>query len=289
MILSIKAIEPKPDFLLCFTTLRGLIGVEAGRRLGIPAVVWIRGESDYRMRQPDHPRQRSLRVWEGAAGVLVQTEKARADLLAELGEMFPKSMPAVREKLAVVGNGVELPPPDEFHPDGPVLSIGRLVPQKGLDRVIDACAQLGRQLIIAGHGPELPALQAQAAALGADVRFAGHLDRDALDELYRKASAMVLVSRHEGLPNVVLEAMAHALPVVATPVGGIPDLVEDGVNGLLVPVGDTAALAAALSRLSADPALARRLGTAARATAEHFAWERVVPNLEDVLERWRRP
>lgn len=287
---SIGATGAKPDVLLCFMTLpAGFAGVELGRRLGIPAVVWIRGENEYRLRPPGGRRRRSLRVWEGATAVLVQSETTGADFLAELEQVSPKAARMVRNKLAVVGNGVDLPEPTEVNLDGPVLSVGRLVPEKGMDVVIAACAQLGRPLIIAGRGPELPALRAQADELGADVRFVGFLDRANLGAHYRQASAVVLASHSEGLPNVVLEAMAHARPVVTTPVGGIPDLIEDGRNGLLIPVGDTAALVSALGSLSAEPAMAAALGSAARATAEQFAWSRVVPKLEEVLGRSRRP
>jgi glycosyltransferase involved in cell wall biosynthesis len=81
--------------------------------------------------------------------------------------------------------------------------------------------------------------------------------------------------------------MAHARPVVVTPVGGIPDLVDDGVNGLLMPYGDPSALASALARLAEDPDSARRMGVAARQTVEQFTWERMISKLELTLERWR--
>jgi len=109
-----------------------------------------------------------------------------------------------------------------------------------------------------------------------------------IDSLYREAACVVLASRRgEGLPNVLLEALAYARPVVATPVSGVADVVSDGVNGLLVPPGDVGALRAALARLFQERGLAERLGQGARATAERFAWERVRPALEEVLERWR--
>lgn len=288
VVLCGRDIDPKPDVLLCFMThATGLVGVEVGRRLGIPAVIWMRSEADYQL--SDSVYRRPLAgFWQAAAGVLVQSEVAGAKLLAELARVSPESVPVVRDKLAVVENGVDLPMPSAYHRDGPVLSVGRLVATKGMDVVIEACAQLGRALVIAGDGPESDALRAQAAALGAQVRFTGNLERDALDDLYRSASVVVLASHTEGLPNVVLEAMAHARPVVATPVGSIPDVIDDGVNGLLVPPGDPGALASAIKRLVADPELAERLGLAARATAEQFAWDRVIPKLEDALGRWGR-
>ncbi len=285
----IDAIDPKPDVLLCFMTLpTGLLGVRAGRRLSIPAVVWIRGESDYRALRSMRSRRSLLRAWEGAAGVLVQSEKARADFLAEIQRVAPKAVPVVRDKLVVVENGVALPESCPYDWNGTVLSVGRLVPEKGMDVVVESCARLSRPLIVAGSGPELPRLTRQGAALGADVTFTGFLDRGELDKLYRQASVVVLASETEGMPNVVLEAMAHARPVVATPVGSIPDLITDGANGLLVPPGDADALASALQRLVDDPEWARNLGLAARATVERYAWDIVVPKLEEALERWRR-
>ena len=286
---SVRAIKPPPDLLLCFETFPpGLAGALVGRRLRVPALVWIRGEAEYRLRDSWYLRWISPFVWERAALVLVQSEKGRTDMLAELAQVAPRKAAGIEAKLAVLGNGLELPVLSPLSADGPVLSVARLVPEKGLDMVIEACAAAGRPLVIAGCGPEQAALEALAAALGADVRFTGLLGREALDELYREASVVVLGSRREGLPNVLLEAMAHGRPVVATPVGGIPDLIDDGVNGMLVPVGDPVALAAVLRRLTADPAQGVRLGAAARRTAEGFEWSRVQPQLEVVLDKWRR-
>jgi len=96
-------------------------------------------------------------------------------------------------------------------------------------------------------------------------------------------------SRGEGLPNVLLEAMAYARPVIATPIAGVRDLVRDGENGLLIPPGDPTALASALRRLQGDRQLAGRLGAAGRATAEGFGWDAARARLEPLLERWASP
>lgn len=285
---QVARMDPKPDVLLCFETYAsGLVGVGVGRRLGIPAVVWIRAEAEYRLAD-EQQRRLMPPVWEQAAGVLVQSEKAATDLLAELRRVAPGSVPVVRDKLMVVGNGVDLPEATPVLSNGPVLSVGRLVPGKGMNVAIDACARAGRPLVIVGAGPERAALENQAAALQADVRFAGSVDQAELGAFYRDASVMVLASLSEGLPNVLIEAMAHGRPVVATPCGGIPDLIDDGVNGLLVPAGDSIALAEALGRLAAEPATAARLAAAGRATVEPFAWDRLQPRLEEALERCRR-
>lgn len=285
---ALRSLAPRPDVLLCFQTfISGLAGTRAGRRLEIPALVWVRGEAEYHLGASRLHRWISPRVWSAASGVLVQSEANRAGLLAELGRLSPELATRLRDRVVVVENGIELPEASPSPASGPVVSVGRLIADKGMDVVIRACARLRRPLVIAGAGPERGPLEALARARGADVRFAGHAERDGLAALYRAASVVVLAAlRGEGLPNVLLEAMAHGRPVVATPCAGTRDLLEDGVNGLLVPPGDAAALAGALERLALDPSLASRLAAAGRATSERFEWARVEPRLEAVLARW---
>ena len=287
---ALASMSSRPDLLLCFQTfISGLAGTRAGRRLGIPAIVWVRGEAEYRLGVGRRHRWISPRVWSAAAGVLVQSEANRIAMLAELERHAPAHVAHVRDRLVVVENGLDLPEASPVPGSGPVLSVGRLIADKGMDVVIGACARARRSLVIAGVGPERESLEALARTLGADVRFTGHADRESLAALYRNASVVVLAARRgEGLPNVLLEAMAHARPVVATPCAGTRDLVAEGDNGLLVPPGDEAALAAALVRLAADPALAARLASAGRATAERFEWAVVEPRLEAALARWGR-
>jgi len=285
---SLAALERKPEFLLCFNTFPlGALGVRVGCQLGIPTVVWIRGEADYLFGTAGGIQRRSSRVWEKAAGVLVQSEIARKELLAVLAAASPSAASIVADKLAVVENGVELPAVTDYRPGGPVLSVGRLMPDKRMDVVIDAGARLGLPLVIAGAGPQLTALQKQADRLGADVRFTGFIEREALAALYRQASALVLAAGSEGMPNAVLEAMAQARPVVATAVGGVPGLIDDGVNGLLLGRSDPEELVSALSLIATKPQWARRLGLAARTTVEEFAWDAVITKLEATLDRWR--
>jgi glycosyltransferase involved in cell wall biosynthesis len=287
---AVAQLEPRPDLLLCFQTfISGLAGTRAGRRLGIPSVVWIRGEDEYRLRDSRVHGWLSPRVWGHAAGVLVQSEANRTDLLAELAGVAPARVPHVRDRLRVVPNGLELPPATVVPTLVRVLTVGRLITNKGMDVVLDACAAAGLPLTIAGDGPERGALERRAAARGADVRFEGFVSRERLALLYVQASCVVLAARRgEGLPNVLLEAMAHARPVVATPCAGARDLLVDGVNGVLVPPGDASALRMALARLANEPETTARLGRAARATAEPFEWSRVLPQLEAVLDLWRR-
>ncbi|MGB2951814.1 MAG: glycosyltransferase family 4 protein [Gaiellaceae bacterium] len=169
------------------------------------------------------------------------------------------------ENVHAIAYGKEIPAeiPAEVEPPH-VLYVGRLSVEKGIDVIGEATK--GLDLVVAGDGP-LRDLLPQAQ---------GFLPPEDISRLYSRAAVVVLASRAEGLPNVLLEAMAHGRAVVTTPVGGIPTVVEDGETGLLVPTDDPAALREALDRLLADPALRRRLGQAARARIVEFcSWDRV--------------
>lgn len=175
-----------------------------------------------------------------------------------------------------------------FHParrllpaDGPALivSVGRLRAKKGLDVLIDAVARLRAQgqdveAEIVGYGPEHAALAAQIEALGLHgrVRLVGKLAREQVIERYARAAVYVQPARiaadgdRDGIPNVLLEAMAMGLPVVATRVSGIPELVTSGVNGVLVAPDDPDELAAAIGHLLARPQACASLACQARET-----------------------
>ena len=150
----------------------------------------------------------------------------------------------------------ELPPRDEVRAelalDGKVLAFaGRLGPQKSLDVALEAVAAVpGITLAIAGDGPDRAALERHARDLGLDgrARFLGSLPREGVLRLFRAADASVLSSSWENFPHTIVEALAVGTPVVSTAVGGVPEVVSDGENGLLVPPGDPAALAAAIAR-----------------------------------------
>ncbi len=139
----------------------------------------------------------------------------------------------------------------------------------------------GAELWLAGDGPLGGALESMAA--GAPVRFLGEVPHARIPELLRDSRALVLCSNREGIPNVVLEALAHGRPVIATPVGAIPELVQDGVNGRIVPVGDPRALAAAMRELLDDSAWCA-LAAGARPSVERFSWPRLVDQVESELE-----
>jgi glycosyltransferase involved in cell wall biosynthesis len=173
-----------------------------------------------------------------------------------------------------------------------ILSVGRAVEKKGYDDLLPTLARLPAALDWrfehVGGGPQLQGLKEEARALGIAERITwfGALAQPDVLARYRAADVFVLSSRvagdgdRDGLPNVLMEAQSQGLPCVATAVSGIPELIEDGVTGLLVPPRDRDALARALAHLVGDPALRARLGEAGRErTLRDFALERGIDRL----------
>lgn len=172
-----------------------------------------------------------------------------------------------------------------------VLFLGRLVPIKGVDVLIEALGgATGMTLLVAGDGPERVRLETLAERHGVRARFLGAVDPARRAELLAAADAFALPSRvladgrHEGLPVALLEAMAAGSPVVATRTGGVPEVVEDGVSGLLVQPDDARALRAALEHLARSPVLCRALGDAARRIGAARDWDALAPLYEHLLE-----
>ncbi|MCS6888499.1 MAG: glycosyltransferase [Chloroflexus sp.] len=185
-----------------------------------------------------------------------------------------------------------------------VLGLGRLVAKKGFSVLLDAWPAVLRmhptaRLVIVGYGDLRPALEAQAARLGIapSVLFTGQLDRERTAMAMAAADVFALPIVREGvdgLPNVLLEAMGAARPIVAARVAGVPDVIDDGTHGLIVPERDAGALAAAIGRLIADRALAERLGAAARQRiVTELTWENTAARYEAAFavalrgEGWR--
>ncbi|TCM78971.1 glycosyltransferase [Rhodovulum steppense] len=189
------------------------------------------------------------------------------------------SAPEHWEKLKIVHCGVE---PELYgSTDGGtdrdsglhMVFIGRLAPVKGLRVLIAAFAEAlsqepGLRLTIVGDGEDRTTLEALAAPLGNAIRFTGYLSQQEVTALLARADALVLPSFAEGVPVVLMEAMASGKPVIATQVAGVAELVENGVSGYLVPPGDATALADRILRLAADPEARRAMGRAGRAYVE---------------------
>jgi glycosyltransferase involved in cell wall biosynthesis len=201
-------------------------------------------------------------------------------------------------KLHVVHCGVD---PDEFHAVDRsrrrdavhILSVGRLIEAKGQPLLLEAFARLRKRgvkvrLTLIGDGPKQHALESLAVRLGVHdaIRFLGAVGQDEVAAFYRAADLFCLSSFAEGVPVVLMEAMAMQTAVVATRVAGVPELVEDGVSGLLVRPGRCDQLASALETLSIDPNLREALGEAARRkVACEFNIRRSAAELERIFAR----
>jgi glycosyltransferase involved in cell wall biosynthesis len=224
-----------------------------------------------------------------AAFVVCISDFARSQLMALLDEDG-------WSKLHVVHCGID--PADyegraERPAGGPlrIVCVGRLVPEKGQAVLVDALARVRQaghdvECTFVGEGRSRARLEDAVAARGVRdaVTFTGALDRDAVRERYLAADAFCLPSFAEGLPVVLMEAMAAGLPVVTTPIAGVPELVEDGRNGLLVAPGRADRLADALAALAADPDLRQRLGAQARETVRRdFNLATIGPALRDLF------
>ncbi len=192
-------------------------------------------------------------------------------------------------RVVVIPNGLDVA---RFRPVGRaggirrIGTLARLHPVKGLDTFLEAVALLHRdhfevEAQIVGDGPQRAGLERQAAALGLSGRahFAGH--REDVETVLAGFDLFVLPSRSEAFPNAVVEAMASALPVVATEVGGVPEIVSHGLTGSLVPPGRPDLMAAAIRELVLQPDRARAMGRRARAAVvQRYSFERTVASFE---------
>ena len=190
----------------------------------------------------------------------------------------------------------ELPPREElresFGLHGPSLAFaGRLTAQKSLRVALEAVAAVdGVELLIAGEGDERAAIERDIAelGLGGRVRLLGAQPRARVVELFAAADASILSSSWENFPHTVVEALAAGTPVLATATGGVAEVVHEGENGLLVPVGDAGALADAIRRFFDDDELRGRLRAASAGSVADYAPDRVFTQLEETLLRTLR-
>jgi len=253
----------------------GYVGA-AARLLGLSSVGALR--SDGRMESRDC----------GRAGGWLNLRASRvmaANSQTAIRYAVDQGVPAARLFLLpnVVDTGQFSPARCPGDPAIRLISVGRLIPSKRFDRFISLVAHLRQELhleitgTLVGAGPLSGSLRAQAERLGlpaSALEFRGPIAEMA--PVYQEADIFVLTSEYEGTPNVLLEAMACGLPVVADNVGGVPELVRHGQDGSLVEPNSDEGLVAALTRLICDPQLRRAMGRKARARIEaNFSLERL--------------
>jgi glycosyltransferase involved in cell wall biosynthesis len=252
------------------------VGATFKKFFGIPLVVRPYGGDDVRPegRVRRHPRlARRLHRALAAADAIVAQGRFMQGVIAELG--------VEEQRLHVIHNGVDLaafatgtPFP---HPRPYILGLGELAPHKGFDILLRAYARLQHptpDLLLAGTGPDERRLQtlAQQLGLAQRVRFLGFVAGQEKVNLFRSALFFVCPSRRDAFANVILEALAAGLPVVASAVGGNLELVRHGGHGLLFPTEDEGALAHTLQRLVNNPVLLASLRAAVPGFVRHFDW-----------------
>ncbi|MFZ5453448.1 MAG: glycosyltransferase [Thermodesulfobacteriota bacterium] len=269
-----------PDLLLTLTSLPNIWGRLLGKGAGAPLIVG-------NVRSLTHQRQHEGWLWPLADHILCNSN-ALKDILNKDCKISPA-------RITVIPNGVDT---DFFRPGTPVtgrkpiiLCVGRLVPEKDHETLIRAFSLVSgdhpeAQLWLVGNGP----LKADIAATIKHIIPPGRVRflpaRPDLRPLLEQAAMLVLSSRQEAFPNVILEAMAMGLPVVATRVGGVPELVTPGETGWLAPPGNAPALAGALSQLLGDQETRLTMGQAARQRAERdFSLATMVRRHEEVFDK----
>lgn len=278
----------------------GLVGLAAKRASGVPLVSTFFGVELTWLKSEFPALAPALRaVVRGSDAVTAISTYTAAAVAAAVPGANPAVIPfgatvePVAQRAGMVAPAVSSPSRDEAKLK--LLFVGRLVERKGVHVLLDALARnrftSPWQLRVVGDGPERQSLEARAARLGISpsVVFEGFVPRQTLAERFAGCDIFILPAvtdakgDTEGLGVVLLEAMSYGKPVVASAAGGIVDIVSDGETGLLVPPGDSDALASAIRRLAEDEAARRRMGSNARDRVDgHFSWPVIVERLVEV-------
>lgn len=269
------------------STWRKMLFGEVARICGLPVVLHLHGSAydDFFAARPGWQRRLIARFFRNA------------DIVLALGPVWARFIVETLEvpeaRVVVAPNGVPAPArrAEPTHETALIVTAGELGLRKGTDVLVEALAGLPPELRwraeIAGNGEvETYRGRAEAAGIGDRVTFHGWLGEAEVTEMMARADVFVLPSREENQPVAILEALARGLPVVSTTVGAIPEQVDHGRTGLLVPPADAAALRAAFATLVADPALRAEMGReAVRAFEARFSVERCA---ETVAGAYRR-
>lgn len=271
----------------------GYYAARLARQLGLPLVVSLQGELTM---DATGVYQRSSVLPKLLTSLMQEADAITACSQHTLDEAIRFTGVDPGARAHVVYNGVSLKEFDEVVPERRerpfALAIGRHVQQKGFDVLLEAFASSidgipsGFELVLAGDGSETPRLKELARSLGVSDRvdFVGRTDRPRTAALFRGCDFFVLPSRHEPMGIVNVEAMASGRPVLASRVGGVPEFVVDGRNGLLVEPGDSTALASAMVKLATDANLRESLGRQGQADAQRFDWTAVTDEYQSIYE-----
>ena len=273
----------KPDIVHAQSFGSGMPALLSNRLLKIPYVIYGRGSDVY---LPDWFTKLT------AKGIL-----KNASTVIALTEHMKDAMQAIYSRdVIIVPNGINLNEVAEREAEGgnpgkKILFVGRLHPVKGTQYLLGAMSIVHRELpeaklILVGDGEEREHLETLTDNLGIRecVEFAGRVPHERVQDYMSQAKVFVLPSLSEGFPVTILEAMACGLPVVATRVGGVPDIIEDGANGYLIDAMNQEQIAEALLKLLRDEELRKGISEKNRVTAEKYRWDTVVVTLEGIYQ-----
>jgi glycosyltransferase involved in cell wall biosynthesis len=286
----------KPDLVHVFFAIPdGPLGWFLKRIHGLPYIISLRGAD-----VPSDEVKRfatAYKVLRPVVGSLLSDADAVVSVSNGLRAHAQAISPEV--PIEVITNAIDLsrwrPPLQRVQHEGiRLIYVGRLVASKSPEVLIKALAILNTlevqpfRLELVGEGNQRPQLEKMVIELGLtkEVSFAGWVERDCLLDYYHQADIFVTATTWEGMPNTVLEAMAAGLPIVGTRAAGLDQLVTDGENGYLVPVGDAPVLADRLARLINNAYERYRMGQESRKAAERqFSWEYITAQYVDIYER----
>ena len=251
--------------------------------LKMPYIIWGRGSDVY---LPNG----FLRI---TRGVVLRNANA---ILALTEDMREKMREITTREIFVIPNGIDLEEfkgvlikPDEYSTGKTILFVGSLYPIKGVEYLLIAMKKIHEKapdtrLIIVGDGGEREKLEALTTQMGIQnsVQFVGRVPHKNVLNFMQRADIFVLPSLSEGLPNVIIEAMACGLPIVASRVGGIPDIIKDGVNGYVVDPGRPDQIANKILMLLNNNELVKQISNNNRRMVEIFEWRNIINKLEEI-------
>jgi len=273
------------DLFVCYqTNPAGMIGLFSKYLYGKQFIYWIRAETEYRNWIRKYFFTPFLIL--NANRILLQSERNKKDMFKSYSNLFNK-YPRLGDKIHVIPNGVIIPQEiniNKFSERSGVIYIGRLHKNKGVKYLIGAMTHpsITESLLIVGDGAEKEKLR--KLAMKENVKFLSWIEHDEIYQTLSKAKVLVLPSiMGDGVPNVILEAMAVGTPVIATKIAGIPEIIDHGNTGFLVDPKDSKQIAYYINKLLIDSHLWERMSTNCLNEVVKYSWDNIIEKFENLL------
>jgi len=272
----------KCDFIICMMIYpSGFLGYILNKIVGTPYISWIRGGDWYFI------QNNRLKMWMVSKVVqksckypiIAQTESIKRDVLS----VYPTA------NIKIIPNGVSIPGRKIANGDK-IYFVGSLEERKGVEYLIKAMKNIDKELVIVGDGPDREKLEALCRQCDVNCTFKGHINPLYIQEELLNARVLVLPAvlyrgaPSEGLPNVILEAMSVGLPVVATNIAGIPDVVKDGETGFIVEPANVGELASKISEIVNNQSLWEKMSENCLIEVKKYSWDNIIKKIEEVYE-----